>query len=135
MKKETKAEGWIDVHDDNVMRAMGLWRPYDRIPRDKSVWTKTDSERKALKRVKHSSKRDMHFHAIPRKFIRVYGNLIIQLKKNKMFPKTTYSIPCWQSNIPQILSKYIVNKHNRSESIVAKYKWNGKTYYPNQLPF
>ena len=32
---------WIDIHNDDVMREMGLIRSYVQVPRDKSVWTKT----------------------------------------------------------------------------------------------
>ena len=129
---------WIDVHDDNVMREMGFNRPFNQAPRDESVWTKTPNERRLLKMVRHSCKgEDMHFHSAPSKFIRVRGKLIIHLKKNKTFPKTTYSTECWQSDIQEILSKYIITNNNLkiSESAVAKYTWNGKTYYPGELPF
>lgn len=133
-----KDDRWINVHDDDVMREMGFFRPFNQTPRDESVWTKTPNERRILKEVHYSWKGvDMHFHASPRKFIKVPGKLIIQLKKNKVFPKTTYSTECWQSDIRDILSKYVVNNHklNISESVVAKYTWNGKTYYPGELPF
>lgn len=150
MKKETtkspknkaiqKEESrWIDVHDDNVMREMNFLRPFLQTPRDKNVWTKTPYERRILQSVKHtcSKNKDMHFHSIPAKSTKVSSKLIIYLKKNKVFPKTTYSTECWQSDIPSILSKYVITNHklNVSESVVAKYTWNGKTYYPGELPF
>lgn len=122
MKKDS---GWIDVHDDDVMRAMGFFRPYNQTPRDESVWTKTPEERKRLKKYKRRQE-DMHFHSVPEKFIKVPGKLIIQLVKNKKYPNTTYSHKCWQSDVPFILAKYA--------DIVRKYIWNGKTYSPNQLP-
>lgn len=127
---------WIDVHDDDVMRAHGLWRPYNQSPRDPSVWTKTPSERRLLKKLRHSFKGDMHFHSAPRKIIRVRAKLIINLYKNKRFSKTTYSTECWQHEIPEILAKYRVTDRNGfSTSVVRKYVWNGKTYDPHDLPF
>lgn len=137
MKEVTKQKEstWIDVHDDNVMREMGFLRPFLQTPRDKSVWTKTPQEHRAIKKVKYSS--DMHFHSIPTKIINVPGKLIIQLKKNKSFPKTTYSIECIQSDIPRIVSKFVVknNKLKTFENIISKYTWNGKTYQYGELPF
>lgn len=127
---------WIDVHDDDVMRAYGLWRSYDQSPRDPSVWTKTPSERRLLKKYRHSFKGDMHFHTIPRKIIRVRAKLIISLYKNKWFSKTTYSTECWQHEIPEILAKYrTIDRNGFSTSVVRNYVWNGKTYNPHDLPF
>lgn len=132
MENKEKDSGWIDIHNDDIMRANGLWRPYDVIPRDPSVWTKTKEERKRLKKLRGTWKGlDLHFHNIPHKFIQVPGKLIIQLKKNKIYPKTTYSIKCWQSDIPEILIKYSGNKG----TYISYYKWNGKTYCPTELPF
>lgn len=129
---------WINVHDDNVMREMGFFRPFEQSPRDEGVWTKTPNERRLLKVVKRTGKgEDMHFHSVPSKFIGVQGKLIVQLRRNKVFSKTTYSIKCLQSDIQNVLSKYVVTNHrlNIPESVVVKYTWNGKTYYPGELPF
>lgn len=129
---------WIDVHNDNVMREMGFLRPFNQAPRDESVWTKTPNERRLLRIAKNACKKeDMHFYTVPRKFIPLQGKLIIYLRKNKVYPKTTYSMKCWQSDIQDILSKYTVKNHklNITESAVDKYTWNGKTYYPGKLPF
>lgn len=127
---------WIDVHDDDVMRSHGLWRPYNQSPRDPSVWTKTPNERRLLKKLRHSFKGDKHFHVAPRKIIRVRAKLIINLYKNKRFSKTTYSTECWQHEIPEILAKYrVIDRNGFSTSVVRKYVWNGKTYNPNDLPF
>lgn len=130
---------WIDVHNDDVMREMGFFRPFNQVSRDESVWTKTPYERRIFRSVKHTynENKNMHFHSIPAKFIKVHGKLIIQLRKNKSFPKTTYSTECWQSDIQDVLSKYVITNHKLkiTESVVAKYTWNGKTYYPGELPF
>lgn len=128
---------WVNVHDESVMHEMGLLRFIKRTPRDKSVWTKTPYEKRLLKKLRHSCKgKDMHFHTLPRTIIRTRGKLIINLRKNKRFNKTTYSTECWQHEIPDILSKYQVNnrKTGYSENVVRKYSWNGKTYNTNDLP-
>lgn len=135
---EEKDDRWIDVHDDDVMREMGLFRPFDLTPRDESVWTKTPQEKRMLKKVRRSCKnKDMHFHDVPKKVKKVRCKLIINLFKNKHFSKTTYSTECWQHEIPTILAKYHVTdrKTGYSKSIVRKYSWNGKTYNPTDLPF
>lgn len=136
---QQEEDRWIDVHNDDVMREMGFFRPFNQAPRDESVWTKTPYERRILQSVKHSRDKneDMHFHSTPEKFIKVPGKLIIQLRKNRVFPKTTYSTECWQSDIQDILSKYVVTNHKLkiTKSVIAKYTWNGKTYYPGELPF
>lgn len=129
---------WIDVHNNDVMREMGFLRPLPQAPRDESVWRKTPNERRLLRNVKHVVKgEDMHFHSVPHKHIHVRAKLIIQLKKNKKYPNTTYSTECWMSDIPDILDKYQVTnpKTKYSESAVVRYSFNGKTYAPNELPF
>lgn len=133
-----KDDRWIDVHDDDVMRAMGLWRPYNQKPRDPSVWTKTPAERRLLKKLRHTWKGlDMHFHSVPRKRGVVRAKLIIQLLRNNIFPKTTYSQECWNTEVGDILRKFMVTdpKTGYEESAVAKYSFNGKTYGPKELPF
>lgn len=127
---------WIDVHDDAVMREMGFSR-FDRTPRDKSVWTKTPNERRLLKATRHTCKGDMHFHAAPAKRGTVRAKLIVQLKSNKYFSKSTYSYMCLNTVIDDILGKFRVNnpKTGYSESIVAKYSYNGKTYALEERPY
>lgn len=128
----------IDVHNDEVMRNMGFLRPLNQAPRDASVWTKTPNERRLLRNVKHIGRRgDMHFHSVPFKHSPVRNKLIIYLKKNKKYPKTTYSIECWMSDIPDILMQYQAtdSKTKYTKSVVAKYSFNGKTYAPNELPY
>ena len=118
-KKNQSEDIWVDIHNDDVMRSMGFMRPLPQAPRDESVWTKTPTERRILKTLKHSYKKDMHFHTPPRKFIKVPGKLVVYLKKNKKFSKPVYSYDCWQSDIPSILSKFY--------GIISKYSWNGRT--------
>ena len=66
----------------------------------------------------------------------VYGKLIVTLLKNNTFPKTTYSIKCWQHQIPEMLAKFWYSKNGYTASLVAKYSWNGRTYRSTKdLPF
>lgn len=101
--------------------------------RDKSVWTKTQNEKKLLRNARNSTKKEkMHFHSIPIKNIPVLAKLIIYLKKNTKFPKTTYSTNCYMHEIGNILALYCTDK---CENLVVKYSYNGKTYSPNERPF
>ena len=134
---EVEEDLWIDVHDDNVMREMGFFRPYDQKPRDPSVWTKTPYERRILKSVRHLFKGDWHCPSIPRKSIPIRAKLIIQLNKNDEFDKTTYSTQCWMHEIGDILSRYIVRNRvtGLADNLVRWYTFNGKKYAPNERPF
>lgn len=127
---------WVNVRDDELMIALGI-RPPHLIPRDPSVWTKTPREKKLLKSLRKIHKGRIYFHSIPRKSIPVRAKLIVQLKKNKKFPYTTYSTECWQHEIGDILFRYYQTNKNTgfSESLVSKYIYNGKTYSPNERPF
>lgn len=127
---------WVNVHDDALMVKLGLRSPMLE-PRDKSVWSKTPNERRLLKTLRRSSKEIIHFHTIPRKSIPVRARLIIQLKKNNKFSKTTYSTECWQHEIDNILLNYYQRnkKNGMNECLIDHYKYNGKTYDPNERPF
>nr|DAT77796.1 MAG TPA: hypothetical protein [Caudoviricetes sp.] len=127
---------WVDVHDDALMIELGI-RPAALTPRDKSVWTKTPYEQRLLKSLRRSSRERIHFHTVPEKSIPVRAKLIIQLKKNDKFPKTTYSTECWQHEIRSILLNYYQRnkKTGINECLVSKYTYNGKTYGPNEKPF
>lgn len=134
---QKEEDRWIDVHDDNVMREMGFDRPLNQAPRDKSVWSKTPNERRLLRNVRHSIKGDMHFHSTPPKRAMVCAKLIVQLKSNDAFPKSTYSQECLNTHIGAVLGKFRVTdpKTGCSESVVAKYSYNGITYAPNETPY
>lgn len=136
MKRDTRQE-WVDVHNDELMHEM-IGRPTNVVPRDPSVWTKTPKEKKLLRNIRHSfNKYDNHFHSEPKKSIPVEGKLIIFLKKNNRFDKTTYSIKCFQHDIPEILAQYRVNNFKKkvSYSVISKYTWNGKTYKIGEYPY
>lgn len=129
--KEKKIE-WVDVHNDALMVSLGIRQP-DLSPKDPECWTKTSKEKKILKRLRKRHKHSITTSSIiPSRFIPVYSKLIIQLYKNDQFNKTTYSTMCWQSDIANILSRYMSIKN---KSLVSKYYWNGKWYKSNELPF
>lgn len=96
---------WVDVHDDEQMVELGI-RPPSVAPRDPSVWTKTPYEKRILKSLRRMHKGRMYFHSSPTKHIPVRARLIVQLKRNKKFPKSTYSSECNMHEIGNILSKY-----------------------------
>lgn len=125
----------INVYDDDEMRANGFLRPFNQSPRDESVWTKTPKERRMLKEMKYACrKEDMHFHMAPPKRSTVKAKLIIQLKRNKKFSKTTYSFICLNTAVNEILDKFrTVNpKTGYTTSMIAKYSYNGKQYAPEE---
>lgn len=134
--KKKEEDRWINVHDDDVMRAMGFTRPHIQSPRDPSVWTKSSYEKKLLKKVRNTCKnKDMHFHTAPFKTIPVKGKLIVNLHKNKVFGKTTYSFECMQHNIPAILAEFgVKTRSGLIEVQVRSYYWNGRTYTADNLP-
>ena len=136
--KATQGEDdlWVDVHDDALMVELGI-RPRPLTPKDQSVWTKSKQEKKILRTLRCAHKGRMCFGTVPRKPIPVRAKLIIQLKKNKRFPFTTYSIICGMHQIGDVLSHfYQWNRQTKTvDNVVAKYTYNGKTYAPNERPF
>ena len=127
---------WIDVHNDDVVREMGIIRPSIQTPRDERVWSKTPNERRLLKEVRHSVKRDMHLPSFPTKYTPSRGKLVVSLKRNKNFSKSTYSTECWPFEIDDILIKYHRrnNKTGLTESIISTWSFNGRTYGINERP-
>lgn len=133
MKQTKKKEERIDVHDDNAVRAAGIFRPFDVTPRDPSVWTKTKKERQALKRMKHIKLVNGHFWNNPPKHPVVTAKLIIQLKKNNKFDKTTYSFMCTDTSVPNYLRKFItISKKGNVVNLISWYKYNGRQYGPEE---
>lgn len=129
--KEKNSITWVDVHNDALMVELGIRQPNVE-PKDISCWTKSDREKKILKklrkRFKHSLKTGSYHTS---RIIPVYGKLIIQIKPKSGY-KTVYSTQCGQSDIPRILSNYVDSK---GESVVIKYRWNNKWYNYGTLPF
>lgn len=129
-------DSWVNVHDDALMIELGIRPPY-ATPRDPSVWTKSKQEKKILRTLRCAHKGKMHFGTSPRKAIPVRAKLIVQLKKNKQFPYTTYSIICGMHQIGDVLNFFHQwDRQNKMMiNVVAKYTFNGKTYAPNERPF
>ena len=126
MKKVNDIE-WIDIHDDDLCISLGI-HPRNAEPRDMSVWTKTNKEKKELKRLRLRHKRDKMFGGVSESApIPVYDKLILYIKG-----KPTRSIKCAQSDIPRILSRYTLEN---GMSAIIKYYWNGKEYKSGTLPF
>jgi hypothetical protein len=84
-------------------------------------WAKSVDERKALHKFKL---RDEHFHTIPAKQSSVYAKLIIQLKSNDVFPQSTYSIKCFDTNVQNL-----INRFNEKGNFVHNYSFNGTRHY------
>ena len=138
---QSREEGWVDIKNDELMVKFGLRQPVLE-PRDESVWRKSPNEKRLLKVLRNSIKDKGRTSTIPMKSIPVRSKLIIYLENNNVYPNTTISTECWQHEIGEIISNYmIVDRKNSKKdktvykNIVMKYSWNGKTYRNNQLPF
>lgn len=59
MKKNFSKSEPVDVHNAELMIALGI-QPRNKESRDPSVWTKTASEKKALKEAKLRYKHEQH---------------------------------------------------------------------------
>lgn len=129
-------DSWVDVHDDTLMIKLGI-RPRPATPRDPSVWTKSKQEKKILKTLKCTHKGKMHFGTPSYRSIPVIAKLIVQLKKNKVFPHTTYSTICSMHQIGDILNFFhqLDRQSKTMVNVIDKYIFNGKTYMPNERPF
>lgn len=127
---------WVDVHNYALMVELGI-HPSPVTPRDPSVWSKSKQEKKILRTLRCAHKGKMHLSTPPRKVSPIRAKLIVQLKKNKRFPYTTYSTICGMHQIGDVLNFF--NQWDRKNrmivSVVAKYTFNGKTYMPNERPF
>lgn len=133
-------ERWIDVHDDDVCREMGILRPFNQSPRDPSVWSKTPNERRILKNtiaMCGGKIKGWHCPAFFQKESTVKAKMIVQLKKNKVFDKTTYSTTVGNMEIGNVLSQFIAwnPRTQRYESLVKSYTFNGKTYSADERPW
>lgn len=140
-KNSTKEIEPIDIHSDVEKDAAGILWYKPGFVRDPSVWTKTDKEKKALKKAKNSYHgKFLSSWNFTKPHIPCYGNIIIELYKstNKNCPsKTTISIYCGQSDIPEILDRhdFVSVKGENVPGNVRRYKWNGKWYGRNELPY
>ena len=114
------------INDDAWMVAEGLRAP-NRQPRDPEVWTKTAEERARIKELNKQKHRVSRGSMSTRTYIPCYAKLIIQVRG---CAKTTYSTMCWQADVPRIVGNF---KGEGKE--VLNYKYNGKQYAPNEVPF
>lgn len=105
------------------MVALGIRNPFVT-PRDPSVWTKTEKERKAWKKQRRFPAPDSRW-APPARTSRFVGRLIVNVKG---LDKTTYRHDCPETDIPYLLSKY----KSEHSSIVRAF-WNGKEIDPERL--
>ena len=122
-KEEKKEEKKVDITNDAQMVMLGI-RPQLLAPRDPSVWTKTEKERKAWKKQRRFPAPNTQW-APPTKSSRFTGRLIVQVQG---MDKTTYSHNCPESDLSYILSKY----KNERCSIVRAF-WNGKEIDPERI--
>lgn len=133
-KNYKNEEGWVDVHDSELMIALGIHPPYMN-ERDPNVWCKSNYERKILKSLRRSSP-SLRCSSIPKKSIPVRAKLIIRLVKNDIYPNTTYSTECWMHEIGDIIQNYFrTTKVGLKECLIDTYSYNGKTYRPHERPF
>lgn len=122
---KSNSEKPVNVHSEKEMIEAGLRIFHSLIGRDDTVWSKTKKERKQLDRIKYSAGEISKNSCAPRKTSYLRDKLIVYLKKNKNFDKSTYSIICWKHEIPFIISSFI---NNKGDSLVNKYYFNGRTY-------
>lgn len=126
MKREVKKkeeDKKVDVHNDSEMVSLGIRCPL-MTPRDPSVWTKTEKERKAWKRQRRFPAPTSRW-APPVKPSRFTGRLIVHVRG---LDKTTYCHNCPEIDIPYLLSKY-----KSEDSSIIKVFWNGKEIDPERL--
>ena len=122
-KKKKEEDLRVDVNNDAEMVALGIRNPHVK-PRDPSVWTKTEKERRAWKKQRRFPAPDTRW-APPTRTSRFTGRLIVHVKG---LDKTNYRHDCPETHVPYLLSNY---KSERS-SIVRAF-WNGKEIAPERL--
>lgn len=123
MKKEEKKEEKVDITNDAEMVMLGI-RPRPVTPRDQSVWTKTEKERKAWRKQRNFPAPDSRW-AAPVKQSGFIGRLIVHVEG---MDKTTYSHKCSEVDLAYLLGKY----KNEHCSIVRAF-WNGKEINPERI--
>lgn len=123
MKKDEKKIEPVDVNNDAQMVAFGI-RPPHLKPRDPSVWSKTEKERKAWKKQRHFPAPNTRW-APPVKPSKFVGRLIVHVRG---LEKTTYRHDCPETDLPYLLGKY----KNEFCTIVKAF-WNGKEIDPERL--
>lgn len=125
MKKE---EGWINVHDEALMISLGM-HPRNWIAPD---FSKTHKEKVALKKARLASDEVSHSSInFKEASFPLYTKVIVILKKNDNFKERVHSRKLWMYQLANYLSQFCTKK---GKSVVDHYIYNGKTYYPGELP-
>lgn len=118
----------VNVNDDELMINLGFRckkvEPFQ-------VNRKTKEEKKALRKFRKKFKMKMKLNHYIRKVIPVVDKMIIYLKKNDIYPFTTYTRIINQDQIGDVIDMYNVNGKN----LVLKYEWNGQTYKAEERPY
>lgn len=130
MKK--KSEKPVNVYSDAEMNEAGFFRGAEILKYD---FSKSKKEKKILRKMKYKI-RDFDGHVYST--IKPYSScknakIIIQLVKNKIFDKTTYSKICRYNDIPVILAKYSDPKTGKT--FISKYKYNTRWYNVQEMPY
>lgn len=120
MKKVREEVEAVDVTNNEMMIQEGLRQP-NRVPRDPSVWSKTEKERRLWRKYRRVAIPNQSWTA-PEKTGGLPGKLIIQVRG---LGKTTYAYKCLTTDVRYLLSKYKTNY-----SSIVKSSWNGKTFDP-----
>lgn len=123
MKKEEKKVEPVNVNDDAMMVSLGIRKPFVQ-PRDPSVWTKTEKERKAWKKQRNFPTPNSRW-AAPTRSSRFTGRLIVHVKG---MDKTTYSHICPETDV-----QYLLGKYKSDNSSIIRAFWNGKEIDPERL--
>lgn len=113
----------VDVTNDAEMVAAGLRQP-SVTPRDKSVWEKTDKERRLWKKQRRFPAPDSRW-AAPDKTGGLPGKLVVQVDG---LEKTTFSHKCTTTDV-----RYLLSKYKTENSSIIKCSWNGKEFNPEDI--
>lgn len=125
--KKVKEEK-VDIKNDKLMIELGMRLP-DRIIPD---FSKTLKEKKMIKKMKKACNEvSRNWSSAEESSYPLESKIIVNLKKNISYPKTTYSRVIWQYQIDNYINSFRSKKGN---CLVKSYYWNGKTYNVNELP-
>lgn len=123
-RKITREISPINVKDQELMIVEGIHPPYLKL----SDFSKADVEKMSLTKERRKSGRGFYnqkWSSHFKSYIPVYDKLILYVKG-----ENTKSIKCNQADIPEILTR---TKAKGKE--VLKYKWNGREYQADEVPF
>lgn len=122
----------VDVHNDLEMIREGIRVP-NRIPRDKSVWEKTDKEKKELKRLRNIDFNLCRSWTPQDRTCSIPCKLIVTTSG---YDKTTFSYNCTMSEAKSIVGRFLAEEtKTEGKKKLKKYAINGITYPRGQFPF